>query len=634
MALIYYVWNPVTSQLICLPELPLPEEELKDEDDEVMLPSPCVFTSSPDEDNCVLVLFFDGGLTFSCRPTTSRNCSWAKHHLELCGSSVSIQRAVVLDGVIYAQARLTQADDDDDDDDQDDQDDQDDDDDDDDEDDQDDDDQDDDDKGRRCYFVRMNVAHDCSDSNYSIILEPMTLELPGSEINFPTHGIGAHVVECCGEFYYITIRIWIDGVSKYMSIINVYVWKLDFSQMKWIKIESLKNRAFLLNNRSCTWCWAPAPSIEENFIYILGNSRIYSYNLQDDSYTIGSYPSLSSDRLILLLSSFWNFLHATRYINEDFQDDMRKSVARSLLPKLPTDMVQLISRRMNMFDCMNLGATCKTMYDANLIAEWRAYCSCPLFMVRKDNKGTYELLDPFENISHPISTFDDSPTNLSIFECCQDGWLVLRSNRDYLRFLNPFTRKKIDDCLFVFCPVQVLDFQQVLLLLISWLSEFLASKREWLCDEMEFNPDKDIPFYPNGISSPRYHKNALYFIVTNGCLGVLKINQGKLTWHVYKKLASVFIGDMGSWVRVFKFDTLDKCWLELDTLGDYVIRASCFSVKSKKSEMKNRIYLPRYMDNEIVFYSLDTKMYHTASNTKSMYNFYGMKAQSSCCWVY
>ncbi|KAK9689178.1 hypothetical protein RND81_09G041200 [Saponaria officinalis] len=323
---------------------------------------------------------------------------------------------------------------------------------------------------------------------------------------------------------------------------------------------------------------------------------------------------------------------------------------------------------MNLFDCMNLGATCKTLYGANLIAEWRANCSYPLFMVRKDSNGTYELLDPFENISHPISAFDDSPTYLSTFECCQDGWLVLRSNKDYLRFLNPFTRKKIDDCppcLIPFagcgisgCPTSDFEIVGIFGYKEVYIAHFEASESEWTWDEMEFNSDTDIPFYPNHRSSPRYHKNAFYFIGMHGCLGVYKFNQGKLTWHVYEsplsdddascidscylveldgELASVFIGDMGGWVRVFKFDTLDKCWLELDTLGDYVIfvsRASCFSVKSKKSEIKNRIYLPRRMDNEIVFYSLDTRMYHTASNTKSMYNFYGMKAQSSCCWVY
>ncbi|KAK9689177.1 hypothetical protein RND81_09G041100 [Saponaria officinalis] len=258
----YSVWNPVTSQLIRLPEL-------EEDDDGFILPSACIFTSSPNnpELTCVLVLFFKGGLMFSCRPTMSCNCNWVKQTLELYGISADIIMADVIEGVIYAYACTQEADRD----------------------------------GRCNHFVRMDVVpQNCSDdSNYSITLEPMTLEFPNLKINFPDdHRYREYMVECYGVLYYMYIWIWVDVFDddpKYMDIVKVMVWKLDFSKMEWIKIDSLKNRALLVDTRSCTWCPAPAPSIDENCIYILEESRLYSYNLQDDSYTVLFYPSFSPD---------------------------------------------------------------------------------------------------------------------------------------------------------------------------------------------------------------------------------------------------------------------------------------------------------------------------------------------------
>ncbi|XP_074318263.1 F-box/kelch-repeat protein At1g57790-like [Silene latifolia] len=178
---------------------------------------------------------------------------------------------------------------------------------------------------------------------------------------------------------------------------------------------------------------------------------------------------------------------------------------------------------------------------------------------------------------------------------------------------------------------------------------------EWEYYDAE-NSDTDIQFVPTLKIGPKYHNNAFYSLARDGCLGELKFVEGEISWKVYKhpfdeetsslnssylvevdgELVSVFIGGHGSWVKVFKFNISDKCWIKLDTLGEhtlFVSPASSFSIKTDKSEMRNRIYLPRRKENKIVFYSLDTGKYHTSTSANSLDDFYGTKAQSFCCWV-
>jgi hypothetical protein len=47
--------------------------------------------------------------------------------------------------------------------------------------------------------------------------------------------------------------------------------------------------------------------------------------------------------------------------------------------------------------------------------------------------------------------------------------------------------------------------------------------------------------------------------------------------------------------------------------------------------MENKIYFPRFYDQSIVFYSLETKKYHTFEN--ELVNFESVREPLNCSWI-
>jgi hypothetical protein len=56
-----------------------------------------------------------------------------------------------------------------------------------------------------------------------------------------------------------------------------------------------------------------------------------------------------------------------------------------------------------------------------------------------------------------------------------------------------------------------------------------------------------------------------------------------------------------------------------------------FSAVAKISEMENKIYFSRFYDQSIVFYSLETKKYHTFEN--EVVNFESVREAHNCSWI-
>ncbi|KAK9699329.1 hypothetical protein RND81_08G167700 [Saponaria officinalis] len=294
---------------------------------------------------------------------------------------------------------------------------------------------------------------------------------------------------------------------------------------------------------------------------------------------------------------------------------------------------------MPLLDHMNFRAFCKTIDTIIPPPKRRDDCSFPLLISLKNNEGVFELWDPFENISHTVKTshLHDNPATI---EFCKDGWLLLRKGRS-LRFFNPFTEESgeypiesLDNASYSFCTrpnshdcltVGVFGMYDAI------LSCFEASDKEWSIYCVEHHPDKDVEFCANYNSSGIYYNGAFYFIGHNGNLGVFEMVEEEMRWKVYNgplrevhstfsflvefngQLASIFFQQVGEKVQVFTFDIRDNSWVEIDDFGKYVLfisPVSSFSVVETDNTKRNRIYLPIRMDNDIIYYSLDTCKFH------------------------
>lgn len=179
---------------------------------------------------------------------------------------------------------------------------------------------------------------------------------------------------------------------------------------------------------------------------------------------------------------------------------------------------------------------------------------------------------------------------------------------------------------------------------------------EKMWHECHFDRDEAIEFWPAVISCPVYYKGAFYFLGRNGSLGVFRLIKEEGTWEIHSKpqtpgdgtfhsshlvecggeLLSVFIGDMGKWIRVFRFDQTKKKWVPVKSLGNHVLfvgPSSSFSVVPRELGMANRIYLPRRRGDGVVFYALDTGKYSTLSGEESFEDLSGTKEHGRCCWI-
>lgn len=214
-------------------------------------------------------------------------------------------------------------------------------------------------------------------------------------------------------------------------------------------------------------------------------------------------------------------------------------------------------------------------------------------------------------------------------EFCKDGWLLLCTNGgDCLEFFNPFTGVR---------AAILARFSEIFICYVTFGDEM------WhICSFPQHEPE----FLP-GVSRPVYYKGAFYFLDSRGYLGVFKLINGEGKWHVYGKpeipcgyhcsshlvdcdgeLLSIFIGEMGEWIRVFKLEQPKVKWVLVKSLGNntlFISPLSSFATVAMECEMVMVFFF--------IFYSLDTGKYSTLKGEDWMEDLSGTKEQVRCCSV-
>jgi len=87
-------------------------------------------------------------------------------------------------------------------------------------------------------------------------------------------------------------------------------------------------------------------------------------------------------------------------------------------------------------------------------------------------------------------------------------------------------------------------------------------------------------------------------------------------------------------VQVFKLNESTMTWMKIESLKNHMlfVGKTSFSVVANIPGMENKIYFPRFYDQSIVFYSLETNNYHTFENDEVV-NFHHMREQLDGCWI-
>ncbi|XP_071901203.1 F-box/kelch-repeat protein At1g57790-like [Coffea arabica] len=252
----------------------------------------------------------------------------------------------------------------------------------------------------------------------------------------------------------------------------------------------------------------------------------------------------------------------------------------------------------------------------------------------------------------------------SVLRFSKGGWLLMSKGRFSVFFYNPFTKAKMylplvpdperyvlrgitflstpasPDCLVL--GLSALFYRHVAISIIR------RGEKHWNFYRFENN----LPIIPS-YCNPVFHKGMFYCLGEGGNLGVFSPDDNQWTvlvkpQKIYKRghesylleidgeLISVFVQRLGSQISVFRLDETKMAWEEVSDLGDnmvFISPTNSFSRKKVIEGMHNKIYFSRLHKGCCVFYSLDTKKFHTLLKDFSSASLCNTPEQLRSCWI-
>ncbi|GJT78836.1 hypothetical protein Tco_1045561 [Tanacetum coccineum] len=640
----WFLWNPLTSNLIRLPPLIHMKHE----------PDQCCLSAPPDDPTSVFLLSTHGFpiLTF-CRLDCTRNkLKWAKFPYgkelrRIIGNNGYLHDLTCCNGKVYA----FNSDDD------------------------------------NHTVIEIDIAVE----GKKIVMRLLSfVEQPGP--SFPrfrtTNGrmdYDCYLKGYCSELFYIEIDL--EGETR-ETVCDVHLYKLDMSNMIWEEMEDLKDAIFFLQvDSQYPVYYSPVITTElAGYIHILDRmgKLLYSYHVKNRTISIASMSSLvpTSDM------SSWGMLeyrlggdHANlkQEVDKDdgnivvksatiskppvFDSKKRTRTDESYLLNLPFHILESIMEHCVCVEYMNFRATCKLCHLAAPSVQWsnkttlkrlQSYSvASPWLMVFDSYQGIITLSDLMMGDKYFIKTPQELMGDI-IVHYSRYGWLLIEKGGKPRRMMlfNPFTSDIRElpleynfdgcwfsapptskDCMVVRCNLQSHGFS------IHFLGQEQFLRRPYL------ELGGDVPY---SFRFPTFHDKHIYALSNDGRLDVIReINEEEYTLETVvakppgcvgssflveceQHLLLVIVFTLEESVDLFKLNDFTKEWEKLDGLGKHTIYIAdtCFCIEAKTPETENKIYFSGLHNGKIVFYSFETLSYHTSDgeNIKgSLRNFLATK---------
>ncbi|PWA44234.1 hypothetical protein CTI12_AA531030 [Artemisia annua] len=511
------------------------------------------------------------------------------------------------------------------------------------------------------------------------------LDLPDPSVN--GHRRHSYLVGTCKDIFCVCLDL--DEVAD--TIYYVYLFKLDMNSKTWEELEDLKDATISLEIYDYLYPEFHSRSELGGYIHILSeNERIYSYHVKDKTISLSSMPCCLVGTSHV---STWAMLECKRLLEGGHKQEEEKIVVskvksheaefigttdESHLLNLPFGVLEMIMAYSVGVEYMNFRASCKLCYFAAPIIKWsnlqlQAYSLVsPWLMVF--GKHNITLIDPMFGDKYFIKT----PRELELISevkihCSRFGWLLMRKDGRALFFFNPLTSdirelpretylESVDfsapptspDCMVIGftshgeCHVYIL---------------FVGRESFWRKYALGFGNDD-----PYLYRFPAFYGGDVYALCNGKGVDVFKWGvDDKLIWecvleeapisqctsktqhflvkcdHKYKcdqHLILVIVGEFGESVEVFRPNEDARKWEKIDDIGRHMIYIgdkTCLCMEAKTSKMENKIYFPRLHSGKIVFYSLETRKFHTFDGNNisgSFKDFFGtIKHLPTNAWI-
>uniref|UniRef100_A0A2N9F8U2 KIB1-4 beta-propeller domain-containing protein n=1 Tax=Fagus sylvatica TaxID=28930 RepID=A0A2N9F8U2_FAGSY len=483
-----------------------------------------------------------------------------------------------------------------------------------------------------------------------------------------------YLMESCGDLFTVEIQAKHEsGIA--LQVIAIEIHRLSFSKKEWLKVETAKDRAFFLPmGVSDQAISSPAinPDIANRVYFTLFDEKnLYSYNIEEGTVSVfSSFPNLPR---VLPCSPVW-VMPDLRFTNtlEEVKDKSNTGKENDLkvdaediddtselhLSDLPFDMVKVIAERLILVDYLHFRATCKIFHSAPPSIQWRIALQMRVenpsllspWLVFFEKQSVCTLIDPIHGDKYHINLPQELKGGCIVCGS-KVGWLLVAVGEKSTFFFNPFTQVILPlaelsgdkprnfSCIgFSSSPISsecvVIEFDKHMSLEESGGDEFVLESSRLGEDHWDTNFFDDDDFFFND-NSPVFYRGAFYCLGKKGNLGLLKLNdEEEYTWKVLTQpkppclsgyhqnflvecdgeLLSVFVGCLGKWIQVFKLNESKMTWIGVESLGNYMLYLSCSSslaVMAKNSGMENKIYFPIFCGESMVFFSLETKKFHS-----------------------
>lgn len=366
------------------------------------------------------------------------------------------------------------------------------------------------------------------------------------------------------------------------------------------------------------------------------------------------------------------------------KDEAKKDTEQArLLIKLDDDIVWAVSDFLHTLDYVHLRAVSKKYRS---VIDLRRYSSTrtvqttdisPWLISPKYDQSIFNFINPMHDNENYLFNIPELLKGSRI-RFSKGGWLLM-SKCETLFFYNPFTKSTVrlpdlpnvngfsytgisfsslptaSDCL-VFAIDKELFRDQVGVFFIK------RGDKEWSYDLYTniYLPEKKNLDFELTLNNPVFYRGRFYCLDHNGTLGVLlgvfKYEHPDISWEILSmkappncgfiynsflvecegQLISVLLGRLGNWVRIFRLNETKMVKSEVKHLGRHMLflsSTSCISAIAPTSQMENKVYFPRLHNEGILYYSLDTGMYHSLGSRHSAKDYRGSNEKLHCSWI-
>ncbi|XP_076943718.1 uncharacterized protein LOC143614059 [Bidens hawaiensis] len=648
--LFWFLWNPLTSNLIHLPPLNRKEEEEEeeeeeedydDDDDDDDFPYFCLSSPPSDQGSVFLLLSHTTPTIVLCRLDCKSKgglkwieMSYAEQLQSISGmDGVQLACPTCYNGKVYALTRRKESD--------------------------------------YQFVIQLDIEVKAMEVVISLL---QFVKIPQAYTHFSTRNSDCFTYPflkgSCTELFYIVVCLKDD---KRIGMVSLF--KLNTTSIVFEEMESLEDAIFFVKlSTSSVFYKSRVASDIRGYVHVLDhmNKIMYSFDVEDRTMSL----SLTSCTLRESQLLVWAMLECRLEVDyckskQEEKDKDVETVIRQVKPdETKSDseseshllnvlfhILEMIMERCVGVEYMRFRATCKLCCLAappiqwgneRTLRKWQTYSVVSPWLMVLDNYGgiiTFNFIDPICGdeyfILKPRELTNDCQICYSMY-----GWLLLldRFNMELpqMWFFNPFTSEVIQ------LSIMPDDFRSICFSAPPTSPDCtligFTRQRAYVCPVYHEAPwrlyDLDTGISDvNSFPIPTFSGRDMYVLCNNARIEAFR-NIGKENFsrvvvvdkvpvsrctslkeyflaNYDSHLLLVIVGEVEESVEVFKLNESTKEWEEINCLGThmvYISYPSCFCLEARLPEMANKIYFSRLLHNDdtkTVFYSMETCKYHT-----------------------